>query len=145
MSAAFIEYYQSSFLEGLAAGAVTETGVVGYVGAFPIPEVVRGINAFVLGANYAYKKRTGKNIEAHVEWIFDWVAPDKARSTAIALIEEKNCDVLMSAEDTPTVLQVAEEYQKKGKKIWSFGHSSDMRSYGPVSYTHLTLPTICSV
>jgi len=134
MSAAFIEYYQPSFLEGLAAGAVTETGVIGYVGAFPIPEVARGINSFVLGANYAYKKRTGKNVEAHVEWIFEWVAPDKARSAAIALVEEKNCDVLMSAEDTPTVLQVAEEYQKKGKKVWSFGHSSDMRPYGPTAH-----------
>ena len=131
MSAAFIEYYQSLFLAGLAAGAVTETGVVGYVGAFPIPEVARGINAFVLGANYAYRRRTGRDVEAHVEWIFEWVAPDKARSAAIALVEEKDCDVLMSAEDTPTVLQVAEEYQKKGKKVWSFGHSSDMRSYGP--------------
>ncbi len=131
MSAAFAEFYQLYFLNGLAAGAVTETGVVGYVGAFPIPEVVRHINAFVLGANYAYRRRTGRDVEAHVEWIFEWVAPDKARSAAIALVEEKNCDVLMSAEDTPTVLQVAEEYQKKGKKVWSFGHSSDMRSYGP--------------
>ncbi|HDD39990.1 MAG TPA: BMP family ABC transporter substrate-binding protein, partial [Nitrososphaeria archaeon] len=85
MSAAFAEFYQLYFLNGLAAGAVTETGVVGYVGAFPIPEVVRHINAFVLGANYAYRRRTGRDVEAHVEWIFEWVAPDKARSAAIAL------------------------------------------------------------
>jgi len=136
MSAAFAEFYQLYFLNGLAAGAVTETGVVGYVGAFPIPEVVRHINAFVLGANYAYRRRTGRDVEAHVEWIFEWVAPDKARSAAIALIEEKNCDVLAFTEDTPAVLQVAEEYQKKGKKIWSFSHYSDMRSYGPTA--HLT-------
>ena len=136
MSAAFAEFYQLYFLNGLAAGVVTETGVVGYVGAFPTPEVVRHINAYVLGANYAYKKRTGKNIEAHIEWIFNWVAPDKARSAATALVEEKNCDVLAYTEDTPTVLQVAEEYQKKGKKVWSFSHYSDMRSYGPTA--HLT-------
>jgi len=136
MSAAFAEFYQLYFLNGLAAGAVTETGVVGYVGAFPIPEVVRHINAFVLGANYAYRRRTGRDVEAHVEWIFEWVAPDKARSAAIALIEEKNCDVLAFTEDTPAVLQVAEEYQKKGKKIWSFSHYSDMKSYGPTA--HLT-------
>jgi len=136
MSAAFAEFYQLYYLNGLAAGAVTETGVVGYVGAYPIPEVVRHINAFVLGANYAYKKRTGKNIKAHVNWIFEWVSPDKARSAAIALVEEKNCDVLAYTEDTPTVLQVAEEYQKKGKKVWSFSHYSDMQKYGPTA--HLT-------
>ncbi len=136
MSAAFAEFYQLYYLNGLAAGAVTETGVVGYVGAYPIPEVVRHINAFVLGANYAYKKRTGKNIKAHVNWIFSWVAPDKARSAAIALIEEKNCDVLAFTEDTPSVLQVADEYQKKGRKVWSFSHYSDMREYGPKA--HLT-------
>ena len=136
MSAAFAEFYQLYYLNGLAAGAVTESGVVGYVAAFPIPEVVRHINAFVLGANYAYKKRTGKNIKAHVEWIFSWVAPDKARSAAIALVEEKNCDVLAFTEDTPSVLQVAEEYQKKEKKVWSFSHYSDMREYGPKA--HLT-------
>ncbi|MEM3644657.1 MAG: BMP family ABC transporter substrate-binding protein [Nitrososphaerota archaeon] len=136
MSAAFAEFYQLYYLNGLAAGAVTETGVVGYVGAYPIPEVVRHINAFVLGANYAYKKRTGKNIKAHVSWIFEWVAPEKARSAAIALVEEKNCDVLAFTEDTPAVLQVAEEYQKKGRKVWSFSHYSDMREYGPTA--HLT-------
>jgi len=136
MSAAFAEFYQLYYLNGLAAGAMTETGVVGYVGAYPIPEVVRHINAFVLGANYAYKKRTGKNIKAHVNWIFSWVAPDAARKAAIALIEEKNCDVIAFTEDTPSVLQVAEEYWKKGKKVWSFSHYSDMREYGPNA--HLT-------
>lgn len=136
MSAAFAEFYQLYFLNGLAAGAVTETGVIGYVGAYPIPEVVRHINAFVLGANYSYKKKTGKNIKAHVNWIFSWVAPDKARSAAVALVEEKNCDVLAFTEDTPAVLQVAEEYQKKGKRVWGFSHYSDMREYGPTA--HLT-------
>ncbi|MCS7125698.1 MAG: BMP family ABC transporter substrate-binding protein [Aigarchaeota archaeon] len=136
MSAAFAEFYQLYYLNGLAAGAVTETGVVGYVGAYPIPEVVRHINAFVLGANYAYKKRTGKNIKAHVSWIFEWVAPEKARAAAIALVEEKNCDVLAFTEDTPAVLQVAEEYQKKGRRVWSFSHYSDMKEYGPTA--HLT-------
>jgi simple sugar transport system substrate-binding protein len=136
MSAAFAEFYQLYYLNGLAAGAVTETGVVGYVGAVPIPEVVRHINAFVLGANYAYKKRTGKNIKAHVTWVNKWVAPDEARKAAIALIEEKDCDVIAFTEDTPSVLQVAEEYWKKGKKVWSFSHYSDMREYGPNA--HLT-------
>jgi simple sugar transport system substrate-binding protein len=137
MSSAFAEFYQLYYLNGLAAGAVTQTGVVGYVAAHPIPEVVRHINAFVLGANYAYKKRTGKNIKAYVVWLFSWFDPAKARTGAISLIEEKNADVLAFTEDSPTVLQVAEEYTtKKGKRVWSFSHYSDMRQYGPNA--HLT-------
>ncbi|MEM2910607.1 MAG: BMP family ABC transporter substrate-binding protein [Nitrososphaerota archaeon] len=138
MSAAFAEFYQLYYLCGLAAGAVTQTGVIGYVGAYPIPEVVRHINAYVLGAQYAYKKRTGKNIKAHVTWLFSWVAPEQARLAASALIDEKNCDVLNYTEDTPAVLMVAEEYQKKNMKVWSFSHYSDMREYGPTA--HLTGP-----
>ena len=136
MSAAFAEFYQLYYLNGLAAGAVTETGVVGYVAAHPIPEVVRHINAFVLGANYAYKKRTGKNIKAYVDWLFSWFDPGKTRTAATALVEEKNADVLAFTEDSPTTLQVAEEYQKKGRKVWSFSHYSDMTQYGPTA--HLT-------
>ncbi|MEM4152223.1 MAG: BMP family ABC transporter substrate-binding protein, partial [Nitrososphaerota archaeon] len=98
MSTAFAEFYQLYYLNGLAAGAVTQTGVVGYVGAFPIPEVVRHINAFVLGANAMYKRRTGKNIKAYVVWINSWVDPPKAREAAIALIEDQNADVLAFTE-----------------------------------------------
>jgi len=136
MSAAFAEFYQLYYLNGLAAGAVTQTGVVGYVAAHPIPEVVRHINAFVLGANYAYKKRTGKNIKAYVDWLFEWFNPAKTRTAATALVEEKGADVLAFTEDSPTTLQVAEEYQNKGNKVWSFSHYSDMRKYGPTA--HLT-------
>ncbi|MEM4590913.1 MAG: BMP family ABC transporter substrate-binding protein [Nitrososphaerota archaeon] len=137
MSTAFAEFYQLYYLNGLAAGAVTQTGVVGYVGAFPIPEVVRHINAFVLGANVTYKRRTGKNIKAYVLWINSWVDPPKAREAAIALIEDQNADVLGYTEDTPTVLQVAEEYTtQKGRRVWSFSHYSDMTQFGPNA--HLT-------
>ncbi len=137
MSSAFAEFYQLYYLNGLAAGAVTQTGVVGYVAAFPIPEVVRHINAFVLGANYAYKKRTGRNIKAYVNWLFAWFDPGKAREAAVALIEQSNADVLAFTEDTPTTLQVAQEYTtQKGRRVWSFSHYNDMSSYGPNA--HLT-------
>ncbi|MEM4408013.1 MAG: BMP family ABC transporter substrate-binding protein [Candidatus Caldarchaeum sp.] len=137
MSSAFAEFYQLYYLNGLAAGAVTQTGVVGYVAAHPIPEVVRHINAFVLGANYSYKKRTGKNIKAYVNWLFSWFDPGKTRQAATALIEESNADVLAFTEDSPTTLQVAEEYTtQKGKRVWSFSHYGDMSQYGPNS--HLT-------
>ncbi|MEM4288154.1 MAG: BMP family ABC transporter substrate-binding protein [Candidatus Caldarchaeum sp.] len=137
MSSAFAEFYQLYYLNGLAAGAVTQTGVVGYVAAHPIPEVVRHINAFVLGANYSYKKRTGKNIKAYVNWLFSWFDPGKTRQAATALIEESKADVLAFTEDSPTTLQVAEEYTtQKGRRVWSFSHYSDMTQYGPNS--HLT-------
>jgi simple sugar transport system substrate-binding protein len=137
MSSAFAEFYQLYYLNGLAAGAVTQTGVVGYVAAHPIPEVVRHINAFVLGANYAYKKRTGKNIKAYVNWLFSWFDPGKTRQAATALIEESKADVLAFTEDSPTTLQVAEEYTtQKGRRVWSFSHYGDMSQYGPDS--HLT-------
>ncbi|GBC69949.1 Purine-binding protein [archaeon HR01] len=137
MSSAFAEFYQLYYLNGLAAGAVTETGVVGYVAAHPIPEVIRHINAFVLGANYSYKRRTGRNIKAYVNWLFSWFDPGKTRQAATALVEESNADVLAFTEDSPTTLQVAEEYTtQKGRRVWSFSHYGDMRQYGPNA--HLT-------
>jgi len=137
MSSAFAEFYQLYYLNGLAAGAVTQTGIVGYVAAFPIPEVVRHINAFVLGANYSYKQRTGRNIKAYVSWLFSWFDPGKTREAAIALVEQSNADVLAFTEDSPTTLQVAEEYTtQKGRRVWSFSHYGDMSQYGPNS--HLT-------
>ncbi|MEM2114998.1 MAG: BMP family ABC transporter substrate-binding protein [Candidatus Caldarchaeum sp.] len=137
MSSAFAEFYQLYYLNGLAAGAVTQTGVVGYVAAHPIPEVVRHINAFVIGANYSYKKRTGRNIRAYVNWLFSWFDPGKTRQAATALVEESNADVLAFTEDSPTTLQVAEEYTtRRGRRVWSFSHYGDMTQYGPNS--HLT-------
>ncbi len=137
MSAYFAEFYQLYYLNGLAAGAVTKTGVAGYVAAHPIPEVIRHINAFVLGFREAAKARGFANPKAYVVWIFTWFDPAKAREAAVSLIESQNADVLAFTEDSPTTLQVAEEYTtKKGKRVWSFSHYSDMSSYGPNS--HLT-------
>jgi basic membrane protein A len=98
--------------------------------------VIRHINAFVLGANYSYKRRTGKNIKAYVNWLFSWFDPGKTRVAATALVEEKNADVLAFTEDSPTTLQVAQEYTSKGRRVWSFSHYGDMRQYGPDA--HLT-------
>ncbi len=137
MSAYFAEFYQLYYLNGLAAGAVTKTGVAGYVAAHPIPEVIRHINAFVLGFREAAKARGFANPKAYVVWIFEWFDPAKAREAAESLIESQNADVLAFTEDSPATLQVAEEYTtKKGKRVWSFSHYSDMSSYGPNS--HLT-------
>ncbi|MDW8063945.1 MAG: BMP family ABC transporter substrate-binding protein [Candidatus Caldarchaeum sp.] len=137
MSVADVNTYQIYYLEGLAAGAVTNTGSVGIIGSFPAPVITRLVNAFALGARYAYKKRTGKEIKVNLVWLLSWFDPGKTRVAATSLIESVNADVLSYAEDSPTTLQVAEEYTTtRGKRVWSFSHYSDMTSYG--RNAHLT-------
>lgn len=121
------DFYQVYYLNGLMAGALTKTGKVGYVAAHPIPEVVRHINAFTLGVREANPKAT-----VDVRWLFSWYDPAKAREAAEALIAA-GCDTLAFTEDSPTVLQVGQEYTQKGKPIYTFSHYSPMESFGPDS------------
>lgn len=118
------DMYQIYYLNGLMAGAMTKSNKIGYVAAFPIPELFRHINAFALGI-----KEVNPNATVSIKWTNAWYGPDKAREAAESLIAE-GCDVLAFTEDTPTVIEVAEEYQKKGKKIYAFSHYSPMQIYG---------------
>jgi basic membrane protein A len=120
----FADLYQMYYLNGLMAGAMTKSDKIGYVGAFPISEVVRHIDAFALGI-----KATNPKAEVHVRWIYAWVGPDKAREAAEALIAE-GCDTLAFTEDTPAVIEVAQEHTEKGKQIYSYSHYSPMQPYG---------------
>ncbi len=114
------DFYEVYYLNGLMAGALSKTGKLGYVGAFPIPELKRHISAFALGARAANPKAT-----VNVKWINAWFDPAKAKEAAEALMSEGN-DVLAFTEDTATVVQVA------GKKaIPSFGHYSPMYKFAP--------------
>jgi simple sugar transport system substrate-binding protein len=121
----FAEFYQLYYLNGLMAGALTKTNKVGYVAAHPIPEVVRHINAFALGV-----KEVNPNAVVDVRWIFSWYDPSAAREAAESLIAW-GADVLAFTEDSPTVVQVCQEYYDKGKPIYCFGHYSPMQSFGP--------------
>ncbi len=125
MGTYFAELYQLYYLNGLMAGALTKTNKIGYVAAYPIPEVVRHINAFALGI-----KEVNPNAEVHVRWIFSWYDPTKAREAAEELINI-GCDVLAFTEDSPTVIQVGEQHTKEGKQIYTFAHYSPMLEYGP--------------
>jgi basic membrane protein A len=137
MSTYFADFYQNYYLCGLAAGAVTQTGNIGYVAAHATPEVIRHINAYVMGAQEVYNKKTGKNIKAYLQDINNWYDPTAAKNAAQALVDNNNCDVLAFTEDSPTVLQVAEDYTvNQNKKVWSFSHYSDMTAQGP--HAHLT-------
>lgn len=119
------DMYQVYYLNGLMAGAITETDQIGYVAAFPIPELFRHMNAFALGV-----KEVNPEATISVKWIYAWYGPDKAREAAEALVAE-GCDVLGFTEDTPTVIEVAQEYQERGRDIYALSHYSPMQAYGP--------------
>ncbi len=114
------DFYQVYYLNGLVAGALTESNELGYVAAFPIPEVKRHINAFALGAREV-------NPEAIVEvrWLFSWFDPAGAKEATEALIAE-GADVFAFTEDTPTVIQTAAE-----RGFPSYSHYASMYEFSP--------------
>ncbi len=114
------DFYQLYYLNGLMAGALTKTGKVGYVGAFPIPEVKRHINAFTLGVRAVNPKA-----KVLVRWIYEWYNPAAAKEATEALIAD-GADVFAFTEDSPTVVQVAAEH-----KLPSFAHYSPMLKFAP--------------
>mgnify|MGYP005642184197 len=98
----FGKMYQPRYLSGLAAGAMTESNKIGYVAAFPIPEVIRGINAFATGV-----KEVNPDATVEVVWTFTWFGPEEETQAANALIET-GVDVLAQHQDSPSTGVVAE-------------------------------------
>ncbi|MCM2680210.1 BMP family ABC transporter substrate-binding protein [Echinimonas agarilytica] len=117
--------YEARYLAGMVAGAMSQTNVLGYVGAFPIPEVVRGINAYMLGA-----QQMNPDITMKVIWVNTWHDPAREREAAESLMLQ-GADVLAMHTDSPAVIQAAEANGK-----YATGFNSDMSAYGPNS--HLT-------
>ena len=115
--------YEGAYLAGVIAGAMTKTGTLGVVGSVPIPEVLRNINSFTLGA-----QSMNPNIKTKVVWVNEWFAPPKETEAATSLING-GADILFQNTDSPAVLKTAEE---KGKR--AFGWDSDMTSYGPKAH-----------
>jgi basic membrane protein A and related proteins len=115
--------YEGAYMAGVIAGAMTKTNTLGVVGSIPIPEVVRNINSFTLGAQSVNPK-----IKTKVVWVGDWFNPPKETEAATALING-GADVLMQNTDSSAVLQTAE---KMGKR--AFGWDSDMSAYGPKAH-----------
>ena len=114
------DFYQVYYLNGLAAGALTKTNKIGYVGAVPIPEVKRHLNAFAIGALEVNPEAT-----VDVRWINEWFNPAAAKEATEALIAD-GCDVFAFTEDSPTVVQVAAE-----SGFTSFAHYSPMYKFAP--------------
>jgi simple sugar transport system substrate-binding protein len=115
-------FYEGAYLLGLLAGKTTKSNTLGFVGSFPIPEVIRNIDAFTLGARSVNPKVTIKVI-----WVDTWYDPGKERQAAEALIAQ-GADVLSQNTDSPAVVQVAEQ-----RGVHAFGWDSDMSKYGPHS------------
>lgn len=131
MGTYFADLYQVYYLNGLMAGALTETGRLGYIAAHTIPEVVRHINAFAIGA-MEMGRILGKNITVYVIEIGEWYAPDKAREAARTLVENYNVDVLAFTEDSTATIEYAQSlYAQTGKLVYVFSHYSPMYVYGP--------------
>ncbi|MDF1512334.1 MAG: BMP family ABC transporter substrate-binding protein [Anaerolineae bacterium] len=127
MATYFGRIYQPRFLSGLVAGSMTEANNIGYVAAFPIPEVVRGINAFTLGVREA-----NPDAEVHVVWTNTWYDPVKEREAAVALLDA-GADIIAQHQDTTEPQKAAQE-----RGALSIGYDSDMRSF--VGDTVLTSP-----
>jgi simple sugar transport system substrate-binding protein len=120
----FADFYPIYYLNGLMAGALTESDKLGYVGAHPVAEVIRHINAFALGAN-----EVNPNATVDVRWINAWFDPVKAETAAKALIAD-GVDMLAFTEDSASVVQVAEETSG----VYAFSHYSPMQdTFGPTS------------
>jgi basic membrane protein A and related proteins len=116
-------FYQDAYLSGVIAGSMTKSNVLGFVASFPIPEVLRNINAFTLGAQSVNPKVTTK-----VVWISTWFDPPKEAEAAQSLINA-GADVLLQNTDSSAVLQTAE---KNGK--YAFGWDADMSAVAPKAH-----------
>lgn len=132
----FADLYQVYYLNGLIAGALTKTGQIGYVATHTIPEVVRHINAFAIGAREV-GEQLGKNIKIHVIEIGEWFNPDKARQAARTLYEQYNVDVIAFTEDSTAIVEYSDEITReylagrRDRPLYVFSHYSPMYIYGP--------------
>ena len=115
--------YEGAYMAGVIAGKMTKSNTLGVVASIPIPEVVRNINAFTLGAQSINPK-----VKTKVVWVNEWFNPPKETEAATSLINS-GADVLFQNTDSPAVLKTAEE---KGKR--AFGWDSDMTAYGPKAH-----------
>ena len=123
----FGRMYQPRYLTGMIAGKMTESNILGYVAAHPIPEVIRGINAFALGA-----RSVNPEAQVRVVWTQTWYDPAKESEAAVSLLDV-GADVIAQHQDTPGPQQAAETAGKL-----SIGYNSDMSDFAPAA--HLTAP-----
>jgi basic membrane protein A and related proteins len=113
-------FYEGRYIQGQIAAKMSKTRVIGYIVSFPIPEVISGINATMLGA-----QSVDPNIKVKIIWVNSWFDPPKEADAAKALIDQ-GADILTQHTDSPAATEIAEQ-----RGIHSFGQSSDMIKFGP--------------
>ena len=113
-------FYEGRYVLGQIAAKESKAGVAGYIVSFPIPEVVMGINSFMLGA-----QSINPNFKAKIVWVNSWFDPGKEADAAKALFDQ-GADIVVQHTDSTAALQVAEE-----RKLHGFGQSSDMIKFAP--------------
>ena len=123
-----LRLYQARHVQGVIAGLMTKTDKICYIGAFPIPEVIREINTFYLGA-----KSMNPNVDIDVVWVNTWYDPGKEKDAAQALISQ-GCDIVAQHTDSPAPLMAAQEAGVVG-----FGQASDQIKFAPKAQLTATI------
>ena len=123
-----LRLYQARHVQGIIAGMMTKTNKICYVGAFPIPEVIREINTYYLGA-----KKVNPKVDIDIVWVNSWYNPPKEADAAAVMIAE-GCDMVAQHTDSPAPLQTA---QKNG--VLGFGQASDQIRFAPKAQLTATI------
>jgi basic membrane protein A and related proteins len=124
-----VKGWEAAYLSGISAASVSENGKIGYVGAFPIPEVISTINAFTLAA-----QTVNPDVEVSVIWSNTWFDPTAEKQAAETLLDQ-GIDVLANYQDSPAGIQAAAQ-----RGVWGMGNDADMSEYAPETY--ITNPVI---
>lgn len=123
------KYYEGTYLAGIAAAHMSKTARIGFIGGFPIPDIVGPCNALLLGA-----QSINPDMTCNALFLNSWFDPGREREAALTLVSQ-GCDVICSMTDTATGVQTAGE-----RGAWSIGYASDMSPFAPE--THLTAFTL---
>ena len=115
-----LKLYQARHVQGVVAGMMTKTNKICYIASFPIPEVMREINTFFLGA-----RKYNPDVELSIAWVYTWYDPGKEKDAAVALIQQ-GCDIVAQHTDSPSPLQAAEQ-----AGVLGFGQASDQMKFAP--------------
>jgi simple sugar transport system substrate-binding protein len=115
-----LKLYQARHVQGIIAGMMTKTNTICYIASFPIPEVMREINTFYLGA-----KKMNPDVDLKITWVYTWYDPGKEKDAAVAMIQQ-GCDIVAQHTDSPAPLQAAQE-----AGVLGFGQASDQMKFAP--------------
>ena len=118
-------FYEGRAVTGTLAGYMTETDKIGYIGSFPIPEVIQGINS-----SFLHARKVNPDVEMVVTWAYTWFDPAKEADAARAMIDQ-GVDVILQHTDSTAPQAAAQEANANGGRVFTFGQASDMAAFKP--------------